>query len=156
MDFKKIFSLGNAEYDNGNYIKAIQHYEQILQHSNNFEECYFYIGLCYENLQYEAKAIEYYNRGIKICNNPEHISDYHLNIGNCYLMLSRLEDALYHFEESRKCIENENISKFNIGVVYTCQHKYKDALSIFKEIMNNGFNTTKLNHYISFCESKLL
>ena len=154
MKFEDFYRTGKEKYNQGLYLEAIDSYRKALSKNPSHEECYCYMGECYEKMHYETKAIECYQQGLALCADTKHISNYHLNIGNCYIMLSELEKALMHFAESEKYDMNYLICQYNKAIVYTCQKEYKKALSLFKHVWDNGITLETTKRYIEYCTMK--
>lgn len=66
--------------------------ECLLKTSTNDYDTNFYIGLCYDILKNPHKAIEYYNKALKLENNL----NAHMNLGLCYYDMDDLSSALKH------------------------------------------------------------
>ncbi len=142
-------------FSNGNFKKASVLFEKDAKTDPNNEEVYFYLGRCYENLFYESKAIEVYLHGLNLCSNPEHISDYNLNIGNCYIKLANPEKALFYYTQSECFPSNQASARLGKAHAYLCLRDYESALNIYNKLYACGFPREKINHHIEFCYFKL-
>jgi len=159
MNKEAIFKRALEYYRNSLYCEAGELFDEIIKKNPRCEECYFYAGRCCENLFFESKAIEYYLKGIKFCLNNEYIADYHLDIGNCYIKLSKIDEAIFHYDEASKFEDNYMVAQFNKARAFVCINDYKSALSIFEFIRKNDdydkINNNMLDEYVQYCERKL-
>lgn len=155
MNYKDYYLEGKKQYDKRDYFEAIEFYRKAIKQNEQYEPCYFELGRCYEKLHYEIKAIEYYQTGLQMCSNPEYISDYHINIGNCYILLSNPDKSIFHFNEGEKCSSNYIICQYNKAVAYTCIKDYEKALTLYKFVWNSGMMKNELKHHMNYCIKKL-
>ena len=140
-------------FDDGLYNEALESFEKIVSELPNCEKHYFYLGMCYEKLDYEEKAVFYYKKGLELCDDVEYISDYHLNIGKNLIYLSRLNEALYHFEKAEAFEPNREFAVYNKAVVYICQKKYSKALMMLQTIKK--LDKQKIEKLVNYCKYKL-
>ena len=158
MNKKTLLAKAVELYDNSLYLEAYELFYKIISQNSECEECYYYAGKCCEKMFYEYKAIEYYSKGIKKCSNCEHISDYHLDLGNCYIKLSKIDEAIFHYNEASKFEANYLIAQFNKAKAFLCINDYDEALLIFEDLKRKNthdlINNIKLDEYLQFCKNK--
>lgn len=158
MNKEQLLAKAIELYDNSLYLDAFELFDKIIEQNPECEETYFYAGQCCEKMFYEHKAIEYYSKGIMKCLNIEYISDYHLNIGNCCIRLSRIDEAVFHYDKASELEDNYPIAQFNKAIAFLCINDYDEALLIFEILKNNNLydtiNSIKLDKYIEFCKNK--
>ena len=154
MNIQKLIYDAKSAYLNSDYDFAISKFEEIVQQVPNCEECYFYLGLCYEKIGYEIKAIEYYKKGLVLCDNEKYISDYYLNIGKNLLMISQLNEALFSFDKASMYQENYLVSLYNKSLVYMCQKNYKQALETLNYVVDNGLVNKRIKQNLEYCANR--
>ena len=65
QDFNEIFNEGNSAYNEGNFEKAISHYNSILEKGKHSSDLYFNMGNAYYRLNRVAESIFYYEKAVK-------------------------------------------------------------------------------------------
>lgn len=73
-----LFEQGNNLYNEGNYEKAIDTYESILENGKHSAELYFNLGNAHYKLNHVAPSIFYYEKALKLKPNDKEIIN---NIG---------------------------------------------------------------------------
>jgi len=68
-----LFSEATEYYNNGEYSKAIDNYEQILETGQHSEELYFNMGNCYYKLNAIGPSIYYYEKALLLSPNDSEI-----------------------------------------------------------------------------------
>lgn len=154
MNFEEYILNAKKMYNDNDYIKAVCCFEQILEKDSGIEECYWYLGLSYEKLNYEQKAVEYYKKGLELCCVSTFISDYCLNIGKNLLMLSNLDEALLYFDKAGICNQNRLMSLYNKAIVFLCKKDYKKALELFAYVEDNGLEHPRMKQLIEYCQKR--
>lgn len=158
MNNNSLFIKAMHFYNTSSYCEAVELFDRIIDKNPECEECYYYAGQCCEKVFFECKAIEYYLKGIEKCIDEECISDYHLDIGNCYIKLSKIDEAIFHYDEASKFEDNYLMAQFNKAKAFVCINKFNEALSIFENVKNNNtngvINTNKLDGYLQFCKKR--
>ena len=110
----------------------------------------------YQYGRYE-KAIDYYERALKIFSQSNHLEGISANlnnIGEVYNSLGQHEKALSYYEKSLKIFRDLNIPQYiaislgNIGGVYKALGQYEKALSYFDESLKIG-RELKIPQYIA-------
>ena len=61
-----LFEQGNALYNDGNYIEAIEKYQAILKQEEHSAELYFNLGNSYYKLNNIAPSIYYYEKALQL------------------------------------------------------------------------------------------
>jgi len=78
---KETFELGNNAYQSGNYLKAIEYYNQILDNGYRTSEVYYNLGNAYYKLKKVPEAILNYERALKVDPSDED-SEFNIRIAN--------------------------------------------------------------------------
>jgi len=154
MDADILFKLGNCEFKLGNYLKAIEYYENSiviklktlgLEHPD-VGNLYNHIGNAWNRKGYYSKAIEYYENSIVIklktlgFEHPEVANSYN-NIGVAWESLKEFDKALEYYE---KCLaielktvggEHPNVasSYMNIGNAWHGKNNNDKALEYLEK-----------------------
>ena len=143
-----LYFQGEIYYQNRDYQKAIECLESSLDRmegpltlDTNVARCYNALGNCYYGLGRPEKALEFYNKALKM---REELSgsDYHYDMpvyknqigtvhedkGEYEAAVKCYKDALELLEEL-KCLgyEDEGLFRRNLANVYVRQEKYKEA-----------------------------
>ena len=143
-----LYFQGEIYYQNRDYQKAIKCLESSLdlmegplKLDTNVARCYNALGNCYYGLDRPEKALEFYNKALKM---REELSgsDYHYDmpvyknqIGTVHEDKGEYEDAVNCYKdalellEELKCLgyEDEALFRRNLANVYVRQEKYKEA-----------------------------
>ena len=166
-----LYFEGEIYYQNRDYHKAIESLESSLdlmevplELDTNVARCYNALGNCYYGLDRPEKALEFYNKALKM---REELSgsDYHYDmpvyknqIGTVHEDKGEYEEAVKCYKdalellEELKCLgyEDEALFRRNLANVYVRQKKYKDAeeeaeeaLKIRREILGNHPDTVR-------------
>ena len=143
-----LYFQGEIYYQNRDYQKAIECLESSLDRmegpltlDTNVARCYNALGNCYYGLGRPEKALEFYNKALKM---REELSgsDYHYDmpvyknqIGTVHEDKGEYEEAVKCYKdalellEELKCLgyEDEALFRRNLANVYVRQEKYKEA-----------------------------
>ena len=166
-----LYFQGEIYYQNRDYQKAIKCLESSLDLmegpltlDTNLARCYNALGNCYYGLGRPEKALEFYNKALKM---REELSgsDYHYDmpvyknqIGTVHEDKGEYEEAVKCYKdalellEELKCLgyEDEALFRRNLANVYVRQEKYKEAeeeakkaFKIRLEILGNHPDTVR-------------
>ena len=166
-----LYFQGEIYYQNRDYQKAIKCLESSLdlmegplKLDTNLARCYNALGNCYYGLGRPEKALEFYNKALKM---REELSgsDYHYDmpvyknqIGTVHEDKGEYEEAVKCYKdalellEKLKCLgyEDEALFRRNLANVYVRQEKYKEAeeeakkaFKIRLEILGNHPDTVR-------------
>ena len=156
---------GHNYYELGEYLKAMNHFQQALKVLDTIDREIYRRGDVYRNigkLNYQqkdhAQAIEYYHKANAIY---EQVSDnlYSANvlcdIGNVYVNLKEYDEAIDYFEKSlEKCMrynfpESSSNALFNLGIAYREKGEYERALDYFKRGSEvNTYDMSSINYVL--------
>ena len=178
-----LYSQGEIYYQNRDYQKAIKCLESSvdlmegpLKLDTNLARCYNALGNCYYGLGRPQKALEFYNKALKM---REELSgsDYHYDmpvyknqIGTVHEDKGEYEEAVKCYKdalellEELKCLgyEDEALFRRNLANVYVRQEKYKEAeeeaekaFKIRHEILGNHPDTVRSIFQLGVIQVKL-
>ncbi|MGB0431025.1 MAG: tetratricopeptide repeat protein [Bacteroidia bacterium] len=130
-----LFNDGMRFFNNEEYVKAIQLFNKIRDKKVSTA----YIGYCYELLEEQSKAIEFYTMSSDLDN-----SDAMVNLGSIYEEKGNLEKAKEYFE---KAVALRNSLAMNrLGLLhYMAWKNYQVAHKYFLEAIEMGRNEAKIN-----------
>ena len=178
-----LYSQGEIYYQNRDYQKAIKCLESSvdlmegpLKLDTNLARCYNALGNCYYGLGRPQKALEFYNKALKM---REELSgsDYHYDmpvyknqIGTVHEDKGEYDEAVKCYKdalellEELKCLgyEDEALFRRNLANVYARQEKYKEAeeeaekaFKIRHEILGNHPDTVRSIFQLGVIQVKL-
>ena len=179
-----LYFQGEIYYQNRDYHKAIECLESSLdlmegplKLDTNVARCYNALGNCYYGLDRPEKALEFYNKALKM---REELSgsDYHYDmpvyknqIGTVHEDKGEYEDAVNCYKdalellEDLKCLgyEDEALFRRNLANVYVRQEKYKEAekeakkaLKIRLKILGNHPDTVRSIFQLGVIQANLM
>ena len=143
-----LYFQGEIYYQNRDYQKAIKCLESSLdlmegplKLDTNLARCYNALGNCYYGLGRPEKALEFYNKALKM---REELSgsDYHYDMPVYKSQIGTVHEDKGEYEEAVKCYkdalelleelkclgyEDEGLFRRNLANVYVRQEKYKEA-----------------------------
>ena len=178
-----LYFEGEIYYQNRDYHKAIECLESSLdlmegplKLDTNVARCYNALGNCYYGLGRPEKALEFYNKALKM---REELSgsDYHYDmpvyknqIGTVHEDKGEYDEAVKCYKdalellEELKCLgyEDEALFRRNLANVYVRQEKYKEAeeeaekaFKIRHEILGNHPDTVRSIFQLGVIQVKL-
>ena len=179
-----LYFQGEIYYQNRDYQKATECLESSLdlmegplKLDTNVARCYNALGNCYYGLDRPEKALEFYNKALKM---REELSgsDYHYDmpvyknrIGTVHEDKGEYEDAVNCYKdalellEDLKCLgyEDEALFRRNLANVYVRQEKYKEAeeeakkaLKIRLKILGNHPDTVRSIFQLGVIQANLM
>lgn len=115
--------LGNAEYYEGNYLKAIENYDKAIEINSQDAKAYNNRGLAYSELKEYKKAIEDFDKAIEI--NPQFEAAYN-NRGVAYAGLKDYKKAFEDFDKAIEIYPQFADAHYNLARVYTLRKEEGD------------------------------
>ncbi len=145
--------IGRTYGATGDYLRALTYLDQAMalakaSHPDREASICNSLGILYLNQRDYSKAIEFFQRGLKLTIDARaHFeeADMQLNIGVAYQFQGNYADALTNFERALELAKRINYSELiipiheGIGTVYKEQGKYKEAL----ETLDRGLAIAK-------------
>lgn len=115
-------------YENmGDYSKAIEIFDKLLEEDSNYAQAYYGLGLVYEDLEECEKALSYYNECLFY--DPNH-QGAHFFIANLYDDLKNQAKAIYHYECVLKSNPNSFWSYVNLAHIYEQKHELNKSFEL--------------------------
>ncbi|MGE3557193.1 MAG: CHAT domain-containing protein [Candidatus Obscuribacterales bacterium] len=140
--------LGHVHCELGEHRKAASYHNQALTIAINRQDigeqakAYNNLGTDYHCLGEYSRSVEHHNRALLICpelRNPvAEEGRAHLGLGNSYLALHALKDAIYHFNKDlegsaqRQDMEGVGTASCGLGNVYARAGKYRKAIERYE------------------------
>lgn len=157
------YFLAHAQYQLSKYQKAIctaetfiaktkekleGHSEDktLLKVEESLGDAYNFIGLSYQALKQDAKAIESFKAGLDI-HTDEHRSKILNNLGNLYLIQKNYDRALEYFNQALENNPNMTEVHFNLGIVYTNKGLFDKALKSYAKVIEQNPDFPKAKQY---------
>jgi tetratricopeptide (TPR) repeat protein len=159
--------LGYVKDNQGDYEKAIEYYEQVLEIQQKtlppnhplLATPYGNIGCVYDNMGEYSKALSFYEKALEICqktlpsNHPSLATSYN-RIGSVYHSMGEYSKALSFYEKAleirRKTLPSNHpllaTSYNNIGLVHGNMGEYSKALSFYEKALEIKQKTLPSNH----------
>jgi len=141
-ELEKKLSAGNDLFDDGNYERAIQAYEKLLEENPDIYIINQNIGNCYFQLEQYDKAVEYYEK--ILVGDPEN-TEAMLLIGKAYENKGDDEKALEWYQKIKFENIDDPVVLYNIGTRFYNMANYEEALKYYqrsvevKEDFPDGF-----------------
>ncbi|PLX07179.1 MAG: hypothetical protein C0596_12165 [Marinilabiliales bacterium] len=118
----------------------------------------YYAGVCYMHLGKYETAIEYFE---DFDSDDPMVGAMSINlIGDAYMELGDMEEALDHYLEAAEQADNEFLSPvflMKAGQTYELMNNYQEAINVYKRIESEFYNTQQqrdIEKYIKRCEMK--
>jgi len=134
---------------------AVPWFELALKEDPNNNKIYNYLGISYEQLGENGKAIEIYKRGLRNSGNLK--SAFLTNIANNYVLQGNYINAIDFYSQAIQLDNNSDALRNRAGE-YLRQQSYGDALNDYKTYLlveNEPYQETEIRRVISLLELKL-
>jgi Flp pilus assembly protein TadD len=145
-------ALGEAEFRNSNYNRALSYLTKALPYYSHDGEVMNQLGACYYYLGQYEEALKYYLRSIEI--NP-HQSEAYDNIGSIYYSRRQFETAKNYFLKAIETNPKIAGSYYNMGSVYFAQDSLQKALHYYEQAISLNPNLINALFYAGVIEQKL-
>ncbi len=166
LQAKSFYYLGEMSYYSRDYSGAIPHYENAipifeqLNDSSNLTNCYNSVGLCYHCLFQGDKAIEYFIKALRTCeNDKEYTAKITSNIAMAHVKMNNYNDAITNYRKAlsiNKSIKDSLSIAINyngLGNSYTDMNKpdsaivnFRRAYNLFKTLKSTGYQAIALTN----------
>ncbi len=134
---------------------AVSWFELALKENPGDGNIYNYLGISYEQLGENGKAIETYQRGLKYAGSLK--SSFLTNIANNYVLQKNFDTAINFYTQAIDLDNNGNALRNRAGE-YLRKKSYDDALNDYKlylTIDQEPYQETEIRRVISLLELKL-
>lgn len=145
-DFKELtYNLRKIMYD-GNYTKAIELGNKIGEIYQKKDLIWFLIALCHDLNGDKEESVFYYKRSILL--NESEVK-YYYYLANVYIDIGDLENANKYISYALKLDCQSRYILESYAYILLNNNKYGNAISIFKEFLNNTDQYQNINRIIS-------
>ena len=134
---------------------AVSWFELALKENPGDGKIYNYLGISYEQLGENVKAIETYQRGLKYAGSLE--SSFLTNIANNYVLQKKFDTAINFYTQAIELDNNGNALRNRAGE-YLRKKSYDDALDDYKLYLTidpEPYQETEIRRVISLLELKI-
>ncbi len=129
--YDALLHMGNKEYEEKNYKKAIEFYKKSLFY-NDYYMTYVNLGNAYAQLHDYKNAITAFN--IAVNRKPDYYLA-HFNLGFAYTQLNKWDKAVEQYKIALQYKPDFADAYRNIGIIYYVNEKYEDALYYFNRYL---------------------
>jgi tetratricopeptide (TPR) repeat protein len=131
-------NMGEDQYNQQNYSKALEFYNQALTGKNDDPLILNHMGTCYFKLKNYDKAIASY---LKAQSNQFDMDSIPYNLGNVYHQLGMDISALDAYRQAVSINPDNSSAYFYIGYIYSSEKKYQDAINAYQEAIRCNPNS---------------
>lgn len=124
--------LGNTEFDNHNYNKAIEYYTKALDEDPNNADIYSYRAGAFDQAGRYDKAISDYKKCLTLSPGNEYAL---ANIGWAYFHKKSYNEALTRFQDYDKTVANDVDTKLGLSVTYFMLKDYDECKTYLKQLI---------------------
>lgn len=130
---------GDALYEEGKYIEALEEYQKVLSENPDLNELYDKIGLCYYRLDNIEKAMEAFR--IMLSKDPQSRNTL-INLGAIYLKKGDLEEGMKYFKRIDESTITDPSIFYNIGILLFKENQIDMSIEYFLKCLNLDPNNT--------------
>ena len=130
-------------YESEDYNQALKIYADMLLYSSD-SDLYVKMGNCFEKLDKQQTAIEYWNKAVEI--DPMN-SNAMINLGNFYYKKNKINTAIGYWLASLISMPEEPTSNLNLAVAYTLKKMNLEAFSYYEKYLKYSQNKTSEKYY---------
>lgn len=127
------FNLGVYHQKQGNTIKAIEEYENVLRLDADNAEAHNNLGVIYKEQDDLDKAVEHYQ--FVVTSNPG-MDEAHNNLGVIHYLRGNQREAVLEYQKALELNPNNLMSHINLGLVYKAQGLERKAIDILEEVLS--------------------
>jgi tetratricopeptide (TPR) repeat protein len=133
----ELFEKGSALFKEGRFEEAISSFQQFLATNPELYQIHFSIGNSYKELRNFEQALKEYQI---VLENVEEGDEKNKKlkaktlaaIGECYLMMDRIDSAQDYFRQSLELSPDDEILAYNVGEIYFAHQKLDEAIEYYK------------------------
>jgi eukaryotic-like serine/threonine-protein kinase len=143
-------TLGIICRETGQYEKAIQDFQRVLQIEPKYCQAYLDLGQTYEKLERLKEAETAYKSALKLRPNDSYV---YSNLGYFYYVYGRIPDAEKMFLKVTRLTPGSIWAYNNLGGIYAMRGRYESAEAMFKKsiaIRPNGVACSNLGTIFFF------
>lgn len=122
------FVKGNEAYENENYEKAIQAFQDAIDLNDSMWAYHFNLGLAYKKAGHTERALEAFRRAVDL--NPESYSC-NKEMGEALAKKNQHEEAAPYYQKAVEINPEDPDTQYNFGVVLSQLGRNQEALEHF-------------------------
>ena len=127
------FNLGVYHQKQGNTIKAIEEYENVLNLDPNNAEAHNNLGVIYKEQGDLDKAVEHYQ--FVLTSNPG-MDEVHNNLGVIYYLRGDQKEAVKEYQKALELNPDNLMCRINLGLVYKTQGMDLKAIDTLETVLS--------------------
>ena len=127
------FNLGVYHQKQGDTIKAIEEYENVLKSDPKNIEAHNNLGVIYKEQNNLDKALEHYQ--FVMTSNPG-MDEYHNNLGVIYYLIGDQREAVQEYQKALELNPENLMCRINIGLVYKMRGMELNAIDVLEEVLS--------------------
>jgi len=127
------FNSGVQFYNQGQFSKAIQAYQKVIELDPTYIEAYNNMGIICQEIGDFDRAFEAFQKSIEI--NPQYEKGYN-NLGILLYLKGRNEEALEAFQKAVAINPNNIESHINLGVLFKKQGQLDKAIASYQKALD--------------------
>jgi superkiller protein 3 len=126
------FNSGVYFYKQGEFSKAIQAYQKVLEVDPTYIEAYNNLGILYQTLGDMDRALGFYQKSIEI--NPRYEKGYN-NLGTLLFLRGRYEEAQEAFGKALALNPDNIESHINLGILFKKKGEVEKAIESYQKAL---------------------
>jgi len=133
------YDIGDIYYDRvKNIDKAAEYFERAIELKNDFAQAYSYLGTISREKEDYAKAIEYYEKAIRLEQTPKVKYAAFNGIGTAYFYKQDFDKAIEFYKKALelKIGDGDANIYFNIGIAYIRKQDYDKSMEYLKKVVD--------------------
>ena len=128
----------------GKYNEAVIELLDAININPNFAEPYLNIGISFQNLNDNEKAIEYYKKALTL---KKDFYDVYFNLGEIYKKINKPKEALNYYTKSKNRKTNEKL--LECLFLLDLQKDYIELLNNIKKTDKNNRGISAISNYVA-------
>ncbi len=121
-----LYWLARLDYDGARYDAAVTKLQKVIALSPDLMKAYDNLGLCYEALGENERAVESYHVALRL--NRQRSPWPALNLGTLLIKLNRLDEAEPHLREALRHDSKFAHARYQLGSLLEKRNKYGEAI----------------------------
>jgi tetratricopeptide (TPR) repeat protein len=126
------FNSGVHFYNQGDFSKAIQAYQKVIELDPTYIEAYNNLGVIYQMLGDVDRALGFYQKSTEI--NPRYEKGYH-NLGTLFFLKGRYEEAHETFGKALSINFNNIETHINLGILFKKKGQWGKAIESYQKAL---------------------
>ncbi len=146
------FNLGVDHQKQGDTLKAIEEYENVLKSDPNNAEAHNNLGVIYKEQNDLDKAMEHYQFVVTI--NPE-MEEAHNNLGIIYYLRGDQREAVQEYQKALEINPNNLMSRINLGLIYNERGLKLKAIHTIEKVLSEQPFHAEANYNLAIIYEEL-